>query len=307
MYSGNTFRPTGAFSLVCTPGVRYSRFMMNRRPVRSAHVPPALTLVPAPAPRADRVWSAYQLAIFNDAAEGTGHTVVQARAGTGKTTVICEALRHVPAGLSILVVAFNNKIKDELLRRQKAGELPAHVEIKTCHGFGFGACMSAFRSRLVDGRTWDIIESQHGDGAEGRDFRAALGKAVSFAKGTLAETPGALGAMLENMLDAGQIEPAWLNTDAFVRDILAVLRECRDKPQAIDFDDICCLPAILPSSGSACANTTAFSWMRPRASARHRSSWRLPRASRAVGSARSAMTVRRSTPSAAPMSTRSTR
>lgn len=201
--------------------------------------------VPAPivAP-SGRVWSPYQLAIFNDAAEGSGHTVVRARAGTGKTTVICEALRHVPAGLSVLVVAFNNKIKEELTRRQARGDIPGHVDVKTCHGFGFSACMGAFRSRLADGRTWDIIEARHGDGAEGQEYRTALHKAVSFAKGTLAEAPRQLSAMLDGMLDAGQIEDAWTDTDAFVAEVANVLRECRDKPHAIDFDDMCWLPVV---------------------------------------------------------------
>ena len=45
-----------------------------------------------------RVWSAYQLAIFREVAEGKGHTVVRARAGSGKTSTIMEAMKHVPAG-----------------------------------------------------------------------------------------------------------------------------------------------------------------------------------------------------------------
>lgn len=34
----------------------------------------------------ERVWSSYQKAIFTDVAQGSGHTVVRARAGSGKTS-----------------------------------------------------------------------------------------------------------------------------------------------------------------------------------------------------------------------------
>ena len=43
-----------------------------------------------PAPKPAREWSAYQSAIFRDIAEGRKHSVIRARAGAGKTTVIVE-------------------------------------------------------------------------------------------------------------------------------------------------------------------------------------------------------------------------
>jgi len=48
--------------------------------------------------------------------------------------------------------------------------------------------------------------------------------------------------MLDSMLDNGQIEPAWTDTDDFVACIKDVLNECRDNPQIIDYDDMCWLP-----------------------------------------------------------------
>lgn len=65
----------------------------------------------------DHDWSPFQLAVFADVATGTGHTVVNACAGSGKTTVLVEAISHVPPGLSTLFVAFNKAIAEELARR----------------------------------------------------------------------------------------------------------------------------------------------------------------------------------------------
>ncbi len=214
-----------------------------------------------------RVWSPFQTAIFDDTAIGTGHSVIKARAGTGKTTVICEALKHVPSGLSTLTVAFNNKIKDELLYRQAhgkcvncnttepigkcrkcgaiiEGDLPSHVDIKTCHGYGFAACMAAYRSKLDNHRTLDIIDGLHGTSFEKRNYKTALAKAVSFAKGCLCIEPREIASMLNAMLAAGQIEESWDNDDSFVKDIIEILDVCRKQTSVIDFDDMPWLPVV---------------------------------------------------------------
>lgn len=58
-------------------------------------------------------WSPFQLAVFADVAHGTGHTVVDAVAGSGKTSTIEAAVEHVPPRLSTMFVAFNKSIADE--------------------------------------------------------------------------------------------------------------------------------------------------------------------------------------------------
>ena len=68
-----------------------------------------------------REWSAYQLAIFRNIAEGKGHACVTATAGSGKTTVLVEGFRHVPKGCTVLMCAFNKSIAQELQSRAPAG------------------------------------------------------------------------------------------------------------------------------------------------------------------------------------------
>lgn len=59
-----------------------------------------------------RIWSAYQKSIFEFVKTGTGNAVVEAVAGSGKSTTIIEAMSYIK-GTSIFL-AFNKSIADEL-------------------------------------------------------------------------------------------------------------------------------------------------------------------------------------------------
>lgn len=111
------------------------------------------------------VWSEQQESIFTFFTSVEDHLVVRARAGTGKTTTIVEAvLRWLAAnpGKTAVVCAFNTRIAEEL--RRKFGTIfgiPANlsakelerailargVEVKTLHAIGF-ACCRLYRERL---------------------------------------------------------------------------------------------------------------------------------------------------------------
>ncbi len=84
----------------------------------------------------NRVWSEKQTAVFSWFAAITlnvvAHLVVRARAGTGKTTTIVEAVRRIPKGLSILVCAFGKDIQLELEKRLAGSGATA----KTLHAIG---------------------------------------------------------------------------------------------------------------------------------------------------------------------------
>lgn len=82
----------------------------------------------------DRTWSAQQDAIFGWFERGSGHLVVRARAGCGKTTTIVEGVNRAPER-SILLCAFNKRIAEELTARvtNPAGR------VQTLHSVGFAA------------------------------------------------------------------------------------------------------------------------------------------------------------------------
>lgn len=79
--------------------------------------------------------SKYQEEIFKFIKEEKGNAVINAVAGSGKTTTLIESLKLVDPNLSILFLAFNKNIKQEIEKRIKKANLS--VDINTCHGFGY--------------------------------------------------------------------------------------------------------------------------------------------------------------------------
>jgi DNA helicase II / ATP-dependent DNA helicase PcrA len=145
--------------------------------------------------------SPYQLAVFDFLVNGEGHAMVEAVAGSGKTTTILKALNYVP--LAILVeqkiipapatldisilenypnlplmlaqrkigfLAFNKHIVKELKNRA-----PDYVHVSTLHSLGLSALRHAFVDIKVDDdeddkvgsimdRTWPISKEYEAQG-----------------------------------------------------------------------------------------------------------------------------------------------
>ncbi len=83
-----------------------------------------------------RRWSSLQDDIFIEFRDGDRHIIVRARAGTGKTTTIVEAvLQYLEAHpqKSVIVCAFNKRIADELVKRFTGYP----VTVKTLHAIGY--------------------------------------------------------------------------------------------------------------------------------------------------------------------------
>ncbi len=107
------------------------------------------------ATKTERTWSAQQQAIFSWFATGTGNLVVRARAGTGKTTTLIEAIGHAPER-SILLAAFNKRIAEEL---QKKLAKPG-AEAKTLHSLGFKFVLRQWKgARVDDQRGFDLAKT----------------------------------------------------------------------------------------------------------------------------------------------------
>lgn len=87
--------------------------------------------------------SKYQQAIYNLITDENGNAVVQAVAGSGKTTTIVNALDLIPKDKQIGFMAFNNSIVKEL--KKKVNE---RVHVTTLHSFGARAYGKAYRYEL---------------------------------------------------------------------------------------------------------------------------------------------------------------
>ena len=78
--------------------------------------------------------SEYQKAFFEFLRTGVGNAVVNAKAGSGKTTTAVMGLDIIPESQKVLYVAFNKAIAEELKSRVKA---KPNVDIRTYHSLGY--------------------------------------------------------------------------------------------------------------------------------------------------------------------------
>ena len=90
--------------------------------------------------------SKYQTDIFNFIEHGVGNLVVEACAGSGKTSTLVKSISLIPEDKRILFCAFNKEIVKEL--KNKVGKKP-NVEIKTIHSLGYSILMRNFRHMNV--------------------------------------------------------------------------------------------------------------------------------------------------------------
>jgi DNA helicase-2/ATP-dependent DNA helicase PcrA len=220
----------------------------------------------------ERIWSEYQRAVFEDVASGTGHTMISAVAGSGKTSTILEALRYVPEGASVLFAAFNRSIVNELkLRlictacggtgycepigsyslRSMCGRCcgtgkTSDAEIATLHSLGLRAVSRALNRPVIDqdkcatiARKLLEVEAH----PEKREWCTSVVKAVSLCKSHLARGDE---EMLE-VVDLHGICPPEREEErgAFIKDVRAVINACLDDESTIDFDDMIFLPYVL--------------------------------------------------------------
>lgn len=81
--------------------------------------------------------SKYQEAIFDFIKNNTGDLVIEAVAGSGKTTTIIKALNLIDENKSVLFCAFNKDIVKSLSKKLKGHK---NIEVRTIHGLGYMSC-----------------------------------------------------------------------------------------------------------------------------------------------------------------------
>jgi superfamily I DNA/RNA helicase len=111
--------------------------------------------------------SKYQVAVYQHITDGTGNAVVDAVAGSGKSTTIVEALKLIPATMRVLFLAFNKAIVEEL--KLKIG-IMQNVEIRTLHSLGMSAIMKTFKTQVQD----DKYKAYVNDGIKYGMIRATI-------------------------------------------------------------------------------------------------------------------------------------
>ncbi len=176
-----------------------------------------------------------QIAIFNCIAQTDDHLIVNAGAGTGKTTTIVESSTLLPNGTKAAFLAFNKSIATELAER-----LPTDVEAKTFHAFGFAAIRAAGVKTRVNGfKVNNIIKDLLG----GDFYAAPLKKLVSLIKGSLIE--GNDRKAINRLIDEYNINfNSEREEEIAIQAIPSILTMCKTQTHLIDFDDMIWMPLV---------------------------------------------------------------
>lgn len=178
-------------------------------------------------------WSAYQQAIFKDVSENRqGHTIVEANAGSGKTSVLIESFKYVPKNKNIIAFAFNKKIQVEL--EQKA---PHYVTTKTFHSFGYAAVKNKFKNVKIDNnKAFTIVQSLlDRDNKKNYNLIFNIIKTIDFCKSFLIDTPRKIEDIIYNF----DIDICDLDKDIFINIVVKSLAKCKSTTSSIDYNDMC--------------------------------------------------------------------
>ena len=104
------------------------------------------------------IFSKYQTAIFDHVETGTGNAIVNAVAGSGKTFTITKALELIPESKSVLFLAFNKHIVEEL--KSKLAKLnKSNVDVMTLHSYGAKALWANAKSNLDNDKVYKVCDA----------------------------------------------------------------------------------------------------------------------------------------------------
>ncbi len=181
----------------------------------------------------------YQEAVFYAVEHQDNNLVVMARAGTGKTTTILQAVEKLGHNVgSILLCAFNKAIQKELERRA-----PGHIDVRTLHSIGLGALRRSGDDMQIDGdRTKKLVKQLLRDTdcyIQGR--QKVLMKLIGLSKNKLVRKKGRI---MEIAYSHG-IEDREHPADVITKQAMIILDRCQQDTSVIDFDDMIWLPPTL--------------------------------------------------------------
>ena len=188
--------------------------------------------------------TAQQERFWAELRDGTESILLEARAGTGKSTSCREGIWRLIDGNPldspvIRYCCFNRKIADDF-----ASGCPTGVEVNTMHGFCLRAIGRAFSSRVDNHKTYLVLDQIPGGADLKRYLRKSISTVVSQAKnaGLMADSPEVRDD-LASLIWRQDIE-TWNRTREVIDWTIEVLRRSAEMVEIVDFDDMLWLAAI---------------------------------------------------------------
>jgi DNA helicase-2/ATP-dependent DNA helicase PcrA len=172
--------------------------------------------------------SPQQLKIFDAIVKGDDNIIVNAVAGSGKTTTIVQGCGYVPPNEFVRFLAFNKRIVDELKSR-----LPERIECSTFHS----ACLRAItessttRPTVNANKTNDILKNITDTKSEFFAYQPFVKKIVGLAKAELGK-PNLKDLMKRHDVECDEDYETGLD---YAAEVLEISDKQRD---IIDFDDM---------------------------------------------------------------------
>lgn len=198
--------------------------------------------------------SPYQQAFFDWVTTGTGSALVNAVAGSGKTTTIVKSLSLISDDLDVLFLAFNKKIATELQAR-----VPKHVIAATFHSRGYAAWRKFVGGNVAspDGNKSRELVKRYFSQFEAEAFGGTICKWVSVAKSSgigciLPDEPQSwfdLASHYDIELPEGD-ESRRRVVDAARRLLSLSVAAAMERVSRIDFDDMLYMPLLKDASFS---------------------------------------------------------
>ena len=186
-------------------------------------------------------WSKYQKEVFAAVANpDEGNIVVEALAGSGKTTTIIESLRGL--NLEILLCAFNKRIADELdAKVSKAGI--ARCDVMTLHGLGYRALQARWKGCRPDKRVTRRVLERFVP-AKHKDHLPGLVKLVEWCKSTLTTTVRGIIEAGKTLRETDAFDSPKMAAEAAGWVLESMRTACKQSPE-ISFDDMVFVPAVM--------------------------------------------------------------
>lgn len=191
--------------------------------------------------------SSYQSAVVSFVRNQSGNALVQACAGSGKTTTLCLVAGALTG--RAIALAFNKKIEVELNSRFKRDSLP--IEARTVHSIGLNAFTRRFGRASVDGQKLKNLLSKVADEKTQKMYGSFICKLVNLAKdegigifssiediGEWNRIATHHGLELDSDSESASVEEAYMLS-------IELLKASNNELKQLDFSDMIYLPLLL--------------------------------------------------------------
>lgn len=199
------------------------------------------------------MWSKYQQDVFDFVLNGTGNGLVEAMPGSGKTTVIEECVKRVENNKTILLLAFNRHIRDELKRRM---DHYPNVTVHTINSFGNSVVRAAWpRTKVKPNKVDNLLKFGYfGMSKYDKKKFAIFARCCGFIKRviSLSKANGVFDlehfsqtypTLIEDFgLEIPDLDSTGYDIDAMLLQVFASDAEASNDSAQIDFDDQIYLP-----------------------------------------------------------------